>query len=81
MKQSANTVAPVCSLWIDIRKGGDCISVEKQHHENFEKIFKQFKREVEKEGIIREIKKREFYEKPSQVRRRKKIRKYRPQAV
>ncbi|MGB9642710.1 MAG: 30S ribosomal protein S21 [Candidatus Ratteibacteria bacterium] len=57
------------------------MSVERQHHEHFEKIFKQFKREVEKEGIIREIKKREFYEKPSQLRRRKKIKKYRTQSV
>ncbi|MCM8815706.1 MAG: 30S ribosomal protein S21 [Candidatus Omnitrophica bacterium] len=54
--------------------------MEKQH-EQFEKLFKQFKREVEKEGIIREIKKREFYEKPSQLRRRKKVKKYRPQSV
>ncbi|HOJ40242.1 MAG TPA: 30S ribosomal protein S21 [bacterium] len=46
----------------------------------FEKIFKQFKREVEREGIIKEIKAREFYEKPSQLRRRKKVRKYRPQS-
>jgi len=45
---------------------------------NFEKIFKQFKREVEREGIIKEIKAREFYEKPSEVRKRKKMRKYRP---
>jgi len=55
--------------------------VERQHREHFEKLFKQFKREVEKEGIIREIKKREFYEKPSQLKRRKKIRKYRPQSI
>lgn len=46
----------------------------------FEKIFKQFKREVEREGIIKEVKAREFYEKPSQLRRRKKVRKYRPQS-
>lgn len=45
---------------------------------NFEKIFKQFKREVEREGIIKEIKEREFYEKPSEIRKRKKMRKYRP---
>jgi len=45
---------------------------------NFEKIFKQFKREVEREGIIKELKAREFYEKPSEVKRRRKIRKYRP---
>ncbi|MCM8804157.1 MAG: 30S ribosomal protein S21 [Candidatus Omnitrophica bacterium] len=45
---------------------------------NFEKIFKQFKREVEREGIIKEMKEREFYEKPSEIRKRKKLRKYRP---
>ncbi|MCM8784700.1 MAG: 30S ribosomal protein S21 [Candidatus Omnitrophica bacterium] len=45
---------------------------------NFEKIFRQFKREVEREGIIKEIKAREFYEKPSEIRKRKKVRKYRP---
>jgi len=44
----------------------------------FERLFKQFKREVEREGIIREVKAREYYEKPSQIRRRKKVRKYRP---
>jgi len=48
---------------------------------DFERIFKQFKREVEREGIIKEVKAREFYEKPSQIRRRKKIRKYRPQST
>lgn len=44
---------------------------------DFERIFKQFKRDVEREGIIREIKKKEFYEKPSQIRRRRKARKER----
>ena len=53
--------------------------MERRYHESFEKLFKQFKREVEREGIIREIKKREFYEKPSQLKRRKKVRKYRTQ--
>ena len=32
--------------------------------ENLEKAIKRFKRMVEKEGIIREFKKREYYEKP-----------------
>ncbi|MFA5644784.1 MAG: 30S ribosomal protein S21 [Candidatus Ratteibacteria bacterium] len=50
-----------------------------ERHESFEKIFKQFKRDVEREGIIREVKKREFYEKPSQIRRRRKVKKYRTQ--
>ena len=40
--------------------------------ENLEKAIRRFKRMVEKEGIIREWKKREYYEKPSTIRNRKK---------
>ena len=40
--------------------------------ESLEKAIKRFKRMVEKEGIIREWKKREFYEKPSTILNRKK---------
>ena len=39
--------------------------------ENLEKAIKRFKRMVEKEGIIREYKKREYYEKPSNILNRK----------
>ncbi|GAB4373491.1 MAG: 30S ribosomal protein S21 [Spirochaetales bacterium] len=39
--------------------------------EGLEKAIKRFKRMVEKEGIIREWKKREFFEKPSALRHRK----------
>lgn len=40
-------------------------------NENLEKAIKRFKRMVEKEGIIREYKKREYYEKPSTILNRK----------
>ena len=40
--------------------------------EALEKAVKRFKRMVEKEGIIREWKKREFFEKPSAILNRKK---------
>ncbi|MCL1817851.1 MAG: 30S ribosomal protein S21 [Spirochaetaceae bacterium] len=40
--------------------------------ENLEKAIKRFKRMVEKEGIIREWKKREYFEKPSTINNRKK---------
>jgi len=40
-------------------------------NEPLEKAIKRFKRMVEKEGIIREWKKREFFEKPSTLRNRK----------
>ena len=39
--------------------------------ENLEKAIKRFKRMVEKEGIIREYKKREYFEKPSTIKNRK----------
>ncbi|MFH2114031.1 MAG: 30S ribosomal protein S21 [Spirochaetota bacterium] len=40
-------------------------------NEPLEKALKRFKRMVEKEGIIREWKKREYFEKPSTIRNRK----------
>jgi small subunit ribosomal protein S21 len=40
--------------------------------ELLDKAIKRFKRLVEKEGIIREFKKREYYEKPSTILNRKK---------
>ena len=40
-------------------------------NEMLEKAIKRFKRMVEKEGIIREFKKREYYEKPSTILNRK----------
>ncbi len=39
--------------------------------ESLEKALKRFKRMVEKEGIIREYKKREYFEKPSTIKARK----------
>ncbi|MFW5710343.1 MAG: 30S ribosomal protein S21 [Spirochaetota bacterium] len=39
--------------------------------EPLEKALKRFKRMVEKEGIIREWKKREYFEKPSTIKNRK----------
>ncbi|PIE04167.1 MAG: 30S ribosomal protein S21 [Spirochaetales bacterium] len=40
--------------------------------EPLEKAIKRFKRMVEKEGIIREYKRREYFEKPSIIKNRKK---------
>ncbi|WP_457640066.1 30S ribosomal protein S21 [Persephonella sp.] len=42
-----------------------------QEGESFEKALKRFKKICEKEGIITEMKRREFYEKPSVKRKRK----------
>ncbi len=40
-------------------------------NEPFEKAFKKFKRLVEKEGILTEVRRRQFYEKPSEKREEK----------
>ncbi|MEK6709820.1 MAG: 30S ribosomal protein S21 [Nitrospinota bacterium] len=40
--------------------------------ESIDKALKQFKKQCEKSGILSEIRKREYYEKPS-VRRKRKI--------
>ena len=39
--------------------------------EPFEKAYKRFKKLCEKEGIFTEIKRHEYYEKPSEKRKRK----------
>ncbi len=46
-------------------------TIKVEESENLEKAIKRFKRMVEKEGIIREFKKREYYEKPSTIQNRK----------
>ena len=44
--------------------------VEVSRDEPFEKALKRFKSKIKKEGILEEVRRREFYEKPSQRRRR-----------
>jgi len=41
-------------------------------NEPVELIIKKFKRECEREGILREWRKKEFYEKPSETRKQQK---------
>lgn len=46
--------------------------VKVEETDNLEKAIKRFKRMVEREGIIREYRDREYYEKPSTILNRKK---------
>ena len=56
----------------DITKGVNSIAqIIIDEGEPLEKALKRFKRLVEKEGIIREWRKREYFEKPSTIRNRK----------
>lgn len=45
--------------------------IKVRNDETLEQALRRFQREVQKEGILQEVKKREFYEKPSLVRRKK----------
>ncbi|MCX5751533.1 MAG: 30S ribosomal protein S21 [Candidatus Saganbacteria bacterium] len=45
--------------------------VERRQGESIEKVLRKFKMSLRKEGLLDEIRKREFYEKPSQRRRKK----------
>jgi len=44
--------------------------VEVKRDEPIDKALKKFKSKLRKEGLLEEMKRREFYEKPSQRRRR-----------
>ena len=45
--------------------------VKVRHDETLEQALRRFQREVQKEGILQEVKAREYYEKPSLVKRLK----------
>jgi len=46
-------------------------AVRVRENEPFDIALRRFKRSCEKAGILTEIRRREFYEKPTQVRKRK----------
>ena len=48
------------------------VGIRLRENESIEEALKRFKRQCEKDGVMQEIKKREFYESPS-VRRKKKM--------
>jgi small subunit ribosomal protein S21 len=47
------------------------IKVKARMNESLEQLLKRFKKACEKEGLIRDMKRTAFYEKPSEIRRRK----------
>jgi len=46
-------------------------SVRVKENEPFDVAIRRFKRSCEKAGVLSEVRRREFYEKPTQVRKRK----------
>ena len=47
-------------------------SVKVKENEPFDVALRRFKRSCEKAGVLSEVRRREFYEKPTQERKRKK---------
>ena len=47
------------------------IRVKSRGNEPLEKLMRRFKKKCEKEGLIRDIKRSSYYEKPSERKRRK----------
>lgn len=45
--------------------------IEIKKDESFESALRRFKRKIEQEGILREVRDRKHYEKPSERRRKK----------
>ncbi|MBT8448774.1 MAG: 30S ribosomal protein S21 [Gammaproteobacteria bacterium] len=47
-------------------------AVKLKENEPFDVALRRFKRSCEKAGVLAEVRRREFYEKPTSVRKRKK---------
>lgn len=49
------------------------VEIKVRENESLDSALKRFKRQIQRDGIIQDIKKHEYYEKPSEVRKRKMI--------
>ena len=65
----------MCKLLKFKEERGDYLmpGIRVKENESFESALKRFKRQCEKAGILSEVKKRQYYEKPSEKRKRKAI--------
>jgi len=62
---------PFCLYTFKIR-GYSMPGVRIRESEHFDAALRRFKRACEKAGVLTELRRREFYEKPTQERKRKK---------
>ncbi len=58
----------------NIKRPNNMIVVPVKEGENIEKALKKFKRKFEKTGVIKELRNRQAYEKPSVTNRKKMMR-------
>lgn len=55
-----------------MKGGSKMTTVVRKENESIEDALKRFKREIRKVGVLREARKHEHYEKPSEIKKRKK---------
>ena len=59
----------------ELQKYQNCLLFVEVKENNIEKALSLFKRKVKNSGLLKELRDREFYEKPSLKRRRRRLRK------
>lgn len=56
------------------REGGDSMTtIHRREDESIDDVLRRFKRELKKQGTLREARRHEHYEKPSEAKKRKRI--------
>ena len=68
--QNRGACACAWTIWRSLRFRTPSVRV--RENEYFDAALRRFKRACEKAGILTELRRREFYEKPTQERKRKK---------
>ena len=56
-------------MYIDLKEVG--ISVIARDKEDIESLIRRFKKKVNKSGILKDLRKKEYYDKPSMAKRKK----------
>jgi small subunit ribosomal protein S21 len=56
------------------KKGGSVVKLNVRDRESIQEAVRRFRKLVERSGIKKEMRRREYYEKPSETRRRARLR-------
>lgn len=62
-----------CSVFKSV-KGSDVVKLTIRDRESIQEAVRRFRKLVERSGIKKEMRRREYYEKPSEIKRRARLR-------
>ena len=60
------------TAFLDLRKGDNLTIKVEVRNGNLEQAMRVLKRKVQKEGLVKELRDRQFYKKPSEIKQEKK---------